>query len=247
MMRTSNPALRPELFSPVSAFSSAASTTMTVRGTAVKTGVLLACCVATASFTWPLATTNPQLAGGLALAGILGGLIAAIITIFKPTAAPITGPLYAGLEGLALGAISALLEQRYPGIALQAVGLTFGVLALLVVVYASGMIRVTGAFRAGVMAATGAIFLVYLVSMLLGFIGVGVPYIHDSGPIGIGFSAFVVVIASLNLVLDFDFIDKGAARGLPKYMEWFGAFALMVTLVWLYLEILRLLAKLRDR
>ena len=144
-----------------------------------------------------------------------------------------------------IGAISAFAESRFPGIVLQAVGLTFGTLFALLGAYRSGLIRATENFKLGVVAATGGIFLVYLVSMILGMFGVGVPFIHDSGPIGIAFSLFVVVIAALNLVLDFDFIENGAEAGAPKYMEWVGAFGLMVTLIWLYIEILHLLSKLR--
>jgi uncharacterized YccA/Bax inhibitor family protein len=127
------------------------------------------------------------------------------------------------------------------------VGLTFGTLAALLLAYRSGLIRATENFKLGVFAATGGIALLYLVSMVMGFFGKSIPFIHSAGPIGIGFSVFVVVIAALNLVLDFDFIETGAQRGAPKYMEWYGAFGLLVTLVWLYLEILRLLAKLQGR
>ena len=178
---------------------------------------------------------------------LVGGLIAALVTVFKPTAAPITTPLYAAFEGLLLGGLSLVFEARYPGIVINAVGLTFGTLAVLLLAYSSGLIRPSENFKLGVVAATGAVALLYLVSMVLGFFGKTVPFIHDSGPIGIGFSLFVVGLAALNLVLDFDFIERGAAAGAPKYMEWFGAFGLLVTLVWLYIEILRLLAKLQDR
>jgi uncharacterized YccA/Bax inhibitor family protein len=179
--------------------------------------------------------------------GAIGGFITAMVTIFKKTWSPVTAPLYALLEGLVLGAISALLEKVYPGIAIQAVGLTFGVLFCLLFAYSSRMIRVTAKFRLGVVAATGAIAVTYLVDMVLHFFGIQIPFIHQSGFWGIAFSVVVVIIASLNLVLDFDFIESGTQSGAPKYMEWYGAFGLMVTLIWLYLEILRLLSKLRDR
>ena len=171
----------------------------------------------------------------------------AIITVFKKQWAAVSAPIYALLEGLAMGGISSIFEARFPGIVIQAVGLTFGTLLCLLLAYKSGMIRATENFKMGVVAATGGIFIVYLVSWVLGMFGVGIPFIHESGLIGIGFSLFVVVIAALNLVLDFDFIESGAAQGAPKYMEWYAAFGLMVTLIWLYLEILRLLAKLKDR
>jgi uncharacterized YccA/Bax inhibitor family protein len=159
----------------------------------------------------------------------------------------VTGPIYALLEGLFLGGISAIFEARYPGIVIQAVSLTFGTLLVLLVAYTSRVIRPSENFKLGIVAATGGIALIYMASFVLGLFGVSMPYIHDNGLIGIGFSLFVVVIAALNLVLDFDFIENGASQGAPKYMEWYGAFGLMVTLIWLYIEILRLLAKLRSR
>jgi uncharacterized YccA/Bax inhibitor family protein len=182
----------------------------------------------------------------LAIGGI-GGFIFALVTIFKKTWAPITAPIYALLEGLLLGGISAIYDQRFHGIAIQAVSLTFGTLAILLLAYRSGLIPVTQKFRLGVVAATGGIMLFYLATIVLGFFGIHFTTINGSGPIGIVFSGFVVVIAALNLVLDFDFIESGVAGGAPKYMEWYAAFGLMVTLIWLYLEILRLLSKLRSR
>jgi uncharacterized YccA/Bax inhibitor family protein len=159
----------------------------------------------------------------------------------------VTAPLYAVLEGLAIGGISAFFEARFPGIVIQAVALTFGTLLCLLLVYKARIIKVTAHFRLGVVAATGGIALIYFITIVLGFFGIRMPYIHDSGIIGIGFSLFVVTIAALNLVLDFDFIEKGAASGAPKFMEWYAAFGLVVTLIWLYLEILRLLAKIGSR
>jgi uncharacterized YccA/Bax inhibitor family protein len=179
--------------------------------------------------------------------GMIVGLIFALITFFKKTAAPYTAPIYALAEGVFLGALSAMMELKYPGIAFQAITLTFGTLFALLAVYKSGLINVTENFKLGVAAATGGIFLVYLASFVMGFFGVSMPYIHGSGLMGIGFSVFVIIIAALNLVLDFDFIEEGAKRGAPRYMEWYAAFGLLVTLVWLYIEILRLLSKLRSR
>jgi uncharacterized YccA/Bax inhibitor family protein len=208
---------------------------------------MLALVLITAGWTWNqfYVTQNPAAVAPYMWVGLIGGLILALVTVFKKTWAPITAPIYALLEGLALGGISAVFEARFPGIVLQAVGLTFGTLAALLVAYRSGLIKVTDNFRLGVVAATGGIFVVYLVDMVLRFFGVNIPFIHEGGMIGIGFSIFVVIIAALNLVLDFDFIESGVSARAPKYMEWFGAFALMVTLIWLYLEILRLLAKTR--
>jgi uncharacterized YccA/Bax inhibitor family protein len=179
--------------------------------------------------------------------GLLGGLVFAMITIFKKTWAPVTAPVYSLLEGLALGSISAVLELRYPGIAMQSVGLTFGTLLILLLAYRSGLIPVTQKFRLGIVAATGAIMLLYIAEMVLGFFGIHFASINGNGMIGIGFSVVVVIIAALNLVLDFDFIESGVRAQAPKYMEWYGAFGIMVTLVWLYIEILNLLAKVRSR
>jgi uncharacterized YccA/Bax inhibitor family protein len=179
--------------------------------------------------------------------GLIGGLVVALVTIFKQTWAPVTAPIYALLEGLVIGGISAFAESQFPGIVIQAVGLTFGTLLALLVAYKSRLIQVTDNFRLGVAAATGGILLVYLATFILGFFGVKIPLIHQSGWVGIGFSVFVVIIAALNLVLDFDFIEQGVASGAPRYMEWYAAFGLMVTLIWLYIEILNLLTKIYAR
>ena len=173
------------------------------------------------------------------MGGAIGGFILAMVTIFKKTWAPVTAPLYALVEGFFLGSISAMYELRFDGIVFQAVMLTFGTLFALLMAYRSGLIKATENFKLGVIAATGGIALVYLATIVLGFFGINIPLIHESGIVGIGFSLFVIVIAALNLVLDFDFIENGVEQGAPKYMEWYGAFGLMVTLVWLYIEFLR--------
>jgi uncharacterized YccA/Bax inhibitor family protein len=240
-MRSGNPALTADTFRGERTIPGTEA--MSISGTVNKTGLCLLILMVTASFTWNM---GPG-ASGLILLGVFGGLIAALITVFKKTWAPITTPIYAALEGFALGGISAAFEANYPGIVSQAVFLTFGTLAALLIAYRSGWIKATENFKLGVVAATGGIFFVYLIGFVLSFFGVGIPLIHGSGPFGILFSVFVVVIAALNLVLDFDFIEEGAERGAPKYMEWYAAFGLMVTLIWLYLEILRLLAKLQQR
>jgi len=248
LMRTSNPALRGDVFFRQQAGSFGAET-MTVSGTVNKTGILTICAVATAAWTWNrfLHSPSPETVFPWTLIGGIGGLVFALVTIFKKEWAPVTAPAYALLEGLVLGGISAMFEMRFPGIAIQAVALTFGTLVALLLAYRSGLIRVTERFRLGVVAATGGIFLFYLITFVLGFFGVRFNSVYGSGLIGIGFSVVVVIVASLNLVLDFDLIEVGARAGAPKYMEWYGAFALMVTLIWLYLEILRLLSKLRSR
>jgi uncharacterized YccA/Bax inhibitor family protein len=243
MFRSGNPALRENTFDTgVRAWGGQA---MTLEGAVNKTGISLVILIATAALQWN------EVFGGLqplaALAGVLGGLVLALVTVFKKEWAPVTTPLYAAAEGLVLGAVSLMFEARYPGIVINAVGLTFGTLAVLLLAYRSGLIRASENFKLGVFAATGAIALLYLVSMVMGFFGKSIPFIHGSGPIGIAFSLAVVGIAALNLVLDFDFIERGAERGAPKYMEWYAAFGLLVTLIWLYLEMLRLLAKLQGR
>jgi len=244
--RTGNPVLKESTFE--NARSLTGERGMTVDGTVNKTGLLLICVVATASWTWSLGrSADPSAAMGLLLIGALGGFVVAMVTVFKQSWAPVTAPIYALLEGLVLGGISAIFEVRYPGIPMQAVMLTMGTLVCMLLAYRAGLVRATQNFKTGVIAATGGIALVYFVSILLGFFGVQVPRIYDAGPIGIAFSLFVVAIAALNLVLDFDLIETSVAGGAPKYMEWYGAFALMVTLIWLYLEMLRLLSKLRSR
>lgn len=244
-MRSGNPALNKNTFEGLE---NVHSNAMTINGTVNKTAIMLAIVVLTSLYTWSQAQGINGIASALPLTigGGICGFIVAIITVFKKTWAPVTAPLYAGLEGLFLGGISAYYEAKFPGIVLQAVVLTFGTLGALLMAYRSGLIKVTENFKLGVVAATGGIFILYIINFVMGFFGHSMGFIHNSGWLGIGFSAVVVVIASLNLVLDFDFIEEGAEQGAPKYMEWFGAFGLIVTLVWLYLELLRLLAKLRD-
>ena len=250
-MRSGNPALGESTFLDLGTGAVVRNDagTMTLNGTVNKTAFLLVLTLVGAMYTWSRffagdgAGLMPFVWGGL-----IGGLVLALVTVFKKEWSPFTAPLYAVLEGLAIGAISAVFEQRFPGIVMQAVGLTFGTLAALLLAYRSGLVRATENFKLGVFAATGGIMLLYLVNIgmrLFGFEGMG--FIHDSGPVGIGFSLVVVVVAALNLVLDFDFIEQGVEHGAPKYMEWYGAFGLLVTLVWLYLELLRLLSKLQSR
>jgi uncharacterized YccA/Bax inhibitor family protein len=251
-MRSGNPVLGENTFLDVGSGQvvSRADDAMSINGTVNKTAVLLVCLIAGAAFTWSKFDGTP--AGAQAVlpwlaVGAIGGFILALITVFKKTWAPVTAPVYAVLEGLFLGAISAMYELRFHGIVLQAVAMTFGVLFMLLAVYRSGLIKVTDNFRLGVVAATGGIALVYLADIVLGMFGHPLGFLRGSSMLSIGVSVFVVIIASLNLVLDFDFIERGAEARAPKYMEWYAAFGLMVTLVWLYLEILRLLSKLQSR
>jgi uncharacterized YccA/Bax inhibitor family protein len=244
LFKTSNPALNGKTFDG----SVAAGDAMTLQGTVNKTGFLLFCVSATAAWTWWIASTQgpaaalPWMAGGL-----IGGLVFAMVTILKKEWSPITAPLYALLEGLALGGISLLFEQRYHGIALNALGLTLGITVVMLVLYTSGAIRATPKFAVGVIAATGGIALVYVVDMVLRMFGRNVPLLNSSGPAGILISVFIVIVAALNLILDFNFVETGVQARAPKYMEWYGAFGIMVTLVWMYLEVLRLVAKTRRR
>ncbi|MBA3929149.1 MAG: hypothetical protein C0521_06100 [Xanthomonas sp.] len=252
-MRSGNPALKESTFLDLGSGTvvSRDGEAMTLNGTINKTGILLLLTVLTAAFSWNQALGPDGLpAPGFAVymwGGAIGGLVLALITVFKKTWSPVTAPLYALVEGFFLGAISAVYNAKSDGIVMQAVMLTFGILFALLFAYRSGLIKATENFKLGVVAATGGIALVYLATIALGFFGIKIPLIHESGLVGIGFSLFVVVIASLNLVLDFDFIETGVEQGAPKYMEWYGAFGLMVTLVWLYLELLRLLSKLQSR
>ena len=243
-MRSANPALGAETFR--AAPRAIGDEAMTIQGTVNKTALALVVLLVAATYTWNLGIRDPRVPVFM-MVGIIGGLLVAMATVFKQTWAPVTTPLYAALEGLALGGISATFEARYPGLVSQAIFLTFGTLGALLMAYRSGLIKATENFKLGVVAATGGIALVYVISFVMSFFGASIPLINSSGTFGIVFSLFVVGIAALNLVLDFDFIEQGAAGGAPKYMEWYGAFGLLVTLVWLYLEILRLLAKLQER
>jgi len=239
-MRSGNPALSSKTFTNIA---HSGLEKMTIEGTVNKTSISLLLLMISASYTW----INPS--SGLMMLGFLGGFVLAIITIFKKHLAPFTVPGYALLEGLALGGISRLFEIQYPGIASQAIFLTFGILAALLFAYKSGIIKPTENFKLGIFAATGGIAIMYLISFVMSIFGSGLSIMNpnNASMMSIGFSIFVVIIASLNLVLDFDFIEEGSERGAPKYMEWYGAFGLLVTLIWLYLEILRLLAKMQSR
>ena len=252
LMRTSNPALNDETFRTTGV--STLGEGMTISGAVNKTGILLVLCVASAAWVWnrffgansmeeAMAWVAP-----LVTVGAIGGLITAFVTIFKKEWSAITAPIYALLEGLVLGGVSAMFEMRFHGIAIQAVALTFGTLVVMLIAYRSGLIRVTDKMRLGIVAATGGIFVFYLIQFVLGLFGFhAFGAVNGSGPIGIIFSLIVVGVAALNLVLDFDLIENGARWNAPKYMEWYAGFALMVTLIWLYLEMLRLLSKLNSR
>lgn len=247
-MRSANPALTSN---PFSGFGAAyGSETMTISGTVNKTAILLALVLLPAAWVWNQfyqAGQNPAAVQSWMMIGLIGGFILSLVTIFKKNWAPLSAPLYAVMQGLFLGGISSIFEKSYPGIVMQAVSLSVATLLAMLVAYQAGWIKPTEGFKAGVLIATGGIALVYFVSIILGFFNINVPFITGSSLFSILFSFFVVGIAALNFILDFDFIEQGSKAGVPKYMEWYGAFALMVTLIWLYIEILRLLAKFNNR
>jgi uncharacterized YccA/Bax inhibitor family protein len=245
IFRSTNPVLKEKAFTGQLATGEA----MTIQGTVNKTGLLLLFVVVTAAWTWGLAHSDrPEAAYPWMIGGAIGGLVAALVTIFKKTWSPITAPVYALLEGLFLGGISAVFDKSYPGIAVEAISLTFAVMFVLLLAYKFRIIQATRGFKLGVIAATGGIALVYMANMVMSlFFHKQMGFLYSSTPLGIGISLFVVVIAALNLIIDFDMIESAAKMGAPKYMEWYGAFGLMVTLIWLYMEILRLLSKIRRR
>jgi uncharacterized YccA/Bax inhibitor family protein len=244
-----NPVLNEKAFQRADQLVGASEEAMSLEGTVNKTAFLLLLVAAGAAWVWTryFQSLDPAVIMPYMVAGLIVGLVAALVTIFLPAWARISAPVYAAAQGLALGGISAFYEQRLHGIVFQAIGLTFGVLAVMLLAYRSGLIKVTDRFRMIVVAATGGIALLYFASIVLSFFGVTVPFIHQGGTFGIVFSLVVVGIAAANLALDFDFIQRGIEHGAPKLMEWYAAFGVMVTLIWLYLEILRLLSKLRRR
>ena len=253
-MNTSNPVLNPNAFSAERTHGIGES--MTIQGAVNKTLILLALLMIPAYWVWSMVSqptmfeqqvSIPPMVSMLMMVGFIGGFILALITIFKRQWAGVTAPLYAVCQGLAMGGISAFYEMRYQGIVFQAVSLTVATLFCLLMAYKSGIVRATEKFKAGIFAATGAVALIYFVNFIMGFFHHSITIISANSNFGIIFSLIVVAIAALNLVLNFDVIEQGTAQGAPKHMEWYGAFGLMVTLIWLYLEILNLLSKLRSR
>ncbi len=250
--KSSNPVFKERVFARDYTGS---SDVMTVNGTMNKTALMLLMVVAGAVFTWnkffEAVATNPETAMSAVtpwlLIGGIGGFITALVTVFRPQSSGISAPIYAIFEGLLLGGISAMLEMQYSGIVMRAVALTLAVFAAMLFLYRSGVIKVTNKLAMGIFAATAGIALVYFVSFIAGMFGANLGFMYGNSNFSIGFSLVVVAIAALNLVLDFAFIERASDAGAPKYMEWYGAFGLMVTLIWLYLEILRLLSKLASR
>lgn len=249
-MRTANPTLNERTFERFDVFSPDTSNTMTLQGTATKTAMLTALLAASAGFTWYELQGAAGIPGVMpyAIGGLIVSLIAGLMIYFKPTWSPVLASIYAVAEGAVLGVVSAVYEMNYGnGIVFQAVCLTFGTLFSLLTCYRTGLIKATENFKLGLFAATGGVMLLYLANIVMHMFGMRVPFLHEAGPIGIAINVVVLVIAALNLVLDFDFIEEGARRGAPKYMEWYAGYGLLVTLVWLYVEFLRLLAKLNSR
>lgn len=254
-LKPSNPTLSDAVFEAEARYAVPTDATMTLRGTVIKTGLLVALLVGvgliSGSLTWGFLKesvgSRPVWLIAAQVGAMLAALVIAILTSLKPRWAVVTAPLYAAFEGWAVGGISAFFEGEFVGIVIQAVALTVGALVALLVCYLTRFIRPTENVKLMIASATGGLALVYGVTALLAVFGVRVPYLFDLGPISIGFSIFAVAVAAFNLVLHFDFIETGVARGAPKYMEWYAGFGLLVTLVWLYIEILHLLAKLRQR
>ncbi len=245
-MRTSNPTLNTNTFQP--AYTQAGGQVMTIQGAINKTVLLLIMVMIPAMWTWnKFMQGSPQAAIPLAIGGAFGGLIFCLITCFKKEWSAVTAPIYALCEGLFIGAISAIFEYQIHGIVLQAALLTFGTLFAMLAAYRSGWIRATEKFKLGITAATGGIFFLYLASWILSMFGVQMSFLYSSSLLSIGISCVIVIIAALNFILDFDLIEQGAAVGAPKYMEWYAGFGLLVTLIWLYFEILKLLSKLNSR
>lgn len=240
-IESSNPAFRNGAFTRAGAI--ADEGVMTLGGTILKSMVLVLVTAGFTLYTWqkvPLADVGPYVIGGA-----IGGFLIALLTIFRPALAPWTAPIYAVLEGIALGGISALYSSRYAGLPAQAVVLTFGVFVVMLGLYGSGLVRATPLFRRVLVTAAMALMGFYLLTFIVSFFGIQMPLVNSATPMGIGFSVVACLIASFFLILDFDLISEGVKRQAPKRMEWYGAFTLLVSLVWIYLEMLRLLGKLR--
>ena len=221
---------------------------MTVSGSINKTLVLLGLLVLAASYTWGLIAKGfTDMASMLMLGGAVVGFVIAMVICFTRKALPVLTPVYAACEGLFIGGISALYAGQYTGIVLQAVILTFAVMFSMLLLYKARIIQCTETFRSVILTATLSVCAVYLIQIIANLFGRGIPQIFTASPIGIGFSVIVVLIAAFNFIIDFDFIERGEQNMIPKDFEWYGAFGLMVTLVWLYLEVLRLLAKVNSR
>lgn len=249
-VKSSNPALRGSILKGNDVVAS--GNNMSLTGTINKTSILLGLLMLSGGFTFSIfynttaETVSPILMPLLISSGI-GAFITALVTIFKPTLAPVTAPVYATLEGSLLGVLTCFFDMMYPGIATQAIMITFSILFSMLFLYRSGYIKVTEKFKAGLFAAIMGILIVYMTAWIFSFFDIYIGAVYGGGLFAIGFSLFVCVIASLFLVLDFYQIDEAVKHGAPKYMEWYCAFSLMLTIVWIYIEVLRLIAILRGR
>lgn len=252
LFKSGNPALQEKKFNSTVLESVLINeNAMTVKGTMQKFGILFLMVLATSVYSWREFSEGGS-AMPLIYIGAIGGFVVALVLIFKQQWSPYLAPLYALLEGLFLGAVSSMYNFAFadvaPNIIINAVGLTFSVVAAMYLLYSFRIIKATQKFKSIVMAATMGIAIFYLITWIMHFAGMqSLPFLHQGSAIGIGFSLLVTALAALNLIIDFDMIENGAAMGAPKYMEWYGAFGLLVTIVWLYLEILRLLSKLSSR
>lgn len=250
---SSNPTMRESIFAKASQNAVARDGVMTVKGTMVKTLLLLGMVILAGAYTWQMVyrSVDPSAATPWMWGGAISGFILGLVVLFKPTTAPYVAPIYAAAQGLFLGAISAFFERAFaasmPGIVVTAVSITLLTAAIMLLIYQTGLIKVTEKFRSVIIIATMSVAAFYLINIVLNLFKVNTPFMYNSSPLSIGISVVVVIIAALNLLLSFDFIEKGTRASAPKYMEWYGAFSLMVTLVWLYLEILKLLGKLANR
>lgn len=241
---SSNPAVRNGVLTRVRA--EAGEGTMTIGGALTKTSVLVLLTAGAAGYTWSHAAAHPEQLKFLIMTGMIGGLVLALVTMFAPRLAPITSPFYAVLEGVALGGISWLYNAQFRGLPQQAVAMTLGVALVMLLLYRSGAVRATPRFRRVITIAGLGVFAVYMVNMLMGFFGSGLSFLTAGGPMAIGFSAVAALVAAFFLILDFDLVEEGVKSGAPKRMEWYAGFSILVTLVWLYLELLRLLSLLRG-
>lgn len=252
LFKSGNPTLTQKIFDKSYSHEAAMQGTMSVRGTINKFGFLMLMVIAGASFTWHL---NEELRQGemitYTMVGAFGGFICALVIMFKTNWAQYIAPLYGLLEGLFIGGISAIFNEafskKYPGLVIQAVGLTFGVAIAMFLLYNFRIIKPTEKFKSVIISATMGIAIFYGLTMILRLFSINIPFMYDGSLLGIGLSLFVVAIAALNLILDFDMIEQGAEQGVPKHMEWYGAFGLLVTIVWLYIEILKLLSRFAKR
>ena len=248
LFKSGNPALTKDTFKEIEK-AAKGDNVMTLQGTVNKTAILLFAVIIPALYTWNLFTSTLDFATIMPYfwTGTIGGLVLSFVIVFNKDWSPFLAPIYSVLQGLCFGGLSAAINHKFPGIVMQALLLTFGICAILLIVYKLKIIKPTENFKLIVTSATGGLALYYLASFGLSFAGVELPFIHENNTGGIIFSLFAVVLASMNLVVDFDFIEQGAESNAPKYMEWYGAFGLMVTIIWLYVEILRLLAKSRKK